>query len=433
MRQDQANQRPAGGPAAGSLSWLLLLPLALYAIPAAVALASRSEVPLVFGRYSKVFFGFNLWSIGVILMLLLSWRRRSHLGLQFAYLALIATTVIVPANNQLRALPWLVMMMPVIRLATGGAMMLTGFDRYRRGLGRPMPAFLGLGAVLLVLSLLDLLLLAVIAAGPEHRRSEAQLRQAYSLGEVGQDDVVLVGDSFVWGQGVGKEERFGDRLEALFHDQGRPTRVFSLGIVGTGPHQYLEMLAEVPPGAGAGRVVVAFYMNDIPLTESLWGKIQDSTVALGRGFPTIRLLGDKLAKLLARDVHAYHAYVVDSYREDHPTFATRWALLERQLADLSRLAAERSARPPLLLILPIMVDFQAYPLEAASERVAGSARAAGFEVLDLLPVFREVLGDADAHRNAADDNHFDAETHDLVARTLYGVLSGAPEDPPPSE
>ena len=245
---------------------------------------------------------------------------------------------------------------------------------------------------------------------------------------------VPFGDSAVWGAGVEQQQRFGDRLEALYHEHGQATRVYSLGIVAAGPFQYLRMLAEVPPAVGAGRVVVAFAMNDMPLTEALWRRIEESGLVFGRGSPSIRLVGDTVAELLASDVHAYHDYVVDSYREDHPSFPARWALLERQLDELARLAEERSERPPLLMILPLMVGFEGYPLEAAHARLATAARGAGFEVLDMLPIFRTELVDADLHRIAPDDTHFDAETHDLGARTLYRTLgpsaSGAAAAPP---
>ena len=41
-----------------------------------------------------------------------------------------------------------------------------------------------------------------------------------------------------------------------------------------------------------------------------------------------------MKNLLADDVNAYHDFVVASYREDQPTFADRWALLEREHYDL---------------------------------------------------------------------------------------------------
>jgi hypothetical protein len=436
MSQNDSRPGRSGWGVAGPLSSLFLVPLALYAVPTLVGLWARSEVPLILGRYSQAFFAFNLWNVSLIALGVLTWGRRSHLLLQLVYLALIPTTVIASANNQLFSPSWIPPLMPLIRLTTGAAMVLIGFDRYRRGLGRPRAAFLGLGAAVLALSVLDLSLFAVIYAGPEHRRPEAEYREAYALDQVRRGDVILVGDSFVWGAGVEQRQRFGDRLEALYHEHGQAARVYSLGIVAAGPFQYLQMLAEVPPAVNADRVIVAFYMNDMPLTEALWRRIEDSGPVLGRGFPSIRLVGDTLAKLLASDVHAYHDYVVDSHREDHPSFPARWALLGRQLDELARLAAERSERPPLLMILPLMVGFEGYPLEAAHARLATAARGAGFEVLDMLPIFRTELIDADLHRIAPDDNHFDAETHDLVARTLYRTLgpsaSGPAVAPPPA-
>ena len=46
----------------------------------------------------------------------------------------------------------------------------------------------------------------------------------------------------------------------------------------------------------------------------------------------------------------------------------------------------------------------------------------GFDVVDLLPVFRTTLGDGRRHLASAGDNHFDAATHALVARTLATAL-----------
>ena len=59
-----------------------------------------------------------------------------------------------------------------------------------------------------------------------------------------------------------------------------------------------------------------------------------------------------------------------------------------------------------------------FDFEDAHARLASAAAAAGFEVVDLLPVFRTELGDGVAHRNDPADNHFDAATHALVAQLL---------------
>jgi len=325
-------------------------------------------------------------------------------------------------NNQLRYLPAINYLMPLVRLVGGGTILLAGFDRWRQAATRKFGLLTGLGALCILISLVDFALFAVLAFAPEHRRPDVGLREEYVLEEIGAGDFILVGDSFVWGQGVDLGERFGNRLEEICTEAGRPSKVYSLGLTGIGVPQYIDLLSEVPRGSSAERVVVAFYMNDMPPVENLRKRVWGASVSLGRGCPTLRLFGDKLSSFLAGDVHDYHRYIVDSYNEDHPSYASRVALLEDQLRSIHELATERSTARPVLLILPIMVDFNAHPLEHGHELLAGVAERLEYDLIDLLPVFRAELGDADGHRTSSEDNHFDALTHDLVARTLYEQL-----------
>lgn len=401
---------------------LFLTPLLLYAYPAVAGLLARSEVPQILGRYTTTFFAFNVWSVGVVALLLGAWLRRSHTVLQIACLLLIFTTVLAPANNQMRYLPGINVLMPLVRLVGGFMIVLVGFDRFRSKTGRPVGWLTGLGALFIALSLVDFVLFAVIALAPAHRKPDAGLREAYALEHIGARDLILVGDSFVWGQGVDQAERFGDRLEAILTEHGRSARVYSLGLIGIAAPQYIELLAELPDAAKAERIIVAFYMNDMPPIENLMWRTRAAAVSLGRGFPSLRLAGDKLSHVLAGDVHDYHRYIVESYHEDRPSYAARKALLETQLRRIHELAREHSTLKPVLLILPVMVGFEEYPLENGHRLLSDLGATLDYEVIDLLPVFRETLVDADAHRTSPDDNHFDAYTHDLVARTLYKEL-----------
>jgi len=414
-------------PAVGAirLPRFLLLAPALFAYPAVAGLLARSELPQVLGRYSLSFFVFNLWSIALLLFAVWTWRSGNHRLVQLSQLLLIATTVVLTTNNQLRALAGITLLLPIIRLVAGLAVIVAGFDRQRRGLGRARGLIVGAGAIFVMLSALDLLLLGVIALGPQQRKPDAGLRVEYALERVSSEDIILVGDSFVWGQGVEKSERFGDRLQQQLGGNGGAGKVYSLGQLGAGLNQYVSMLEEVPAGVDARRVILAFYMNDMPAPERLRGKLAGVTSVLGYGFPSLRLVGDKLAKLLTVDVDAYHALVVDSYAP-RDGFDARWALLGQRLATFRELAADRSSASPLLLVLPLMVDFQAYPLDGAHARLGRLAVDQGYETLDLLPVFRDRLGDGTRHRSGPDDNHFDAGVHRLVAELLFQRLERPP-------
>src|SRR5262249_31659976 len=123
------------------------------------------------------------------------------------------------------------------------------------------------------------------------------------------------------------------------------------------------------------------------------------------------------------DVETYHQYLVDCYDPQDSTFCARWSRLEEFVVRFRDLARERSRGKPLFLILPLMVDFHAYPLTAAHRDLAHLAERQGYEVLDLLPLFRTALGDGRAYRAAPNDNHFDARGHALVARVLKDRLA----------
>src|SRR5262249_115691 len=128
---------------------------------------------------------------------------------------------------------------------------------------------------------------------------------------------------------------------------------------------------------------------------------------LAPGSPSLQLLSDATGKLLYADVDTYHRFVVDWYDPKDPTFRARWQMVEGYAAPARALARERSGGKPVFVTLPLVVDFHASPLTAVPRDLADLAERLGYEPLDLLPHFREVLGDGRAYRAAPNDNHFD--------------------------
>jgi len=171
-------------------------------------------------------------------------------------------------------------------------------------------------------------------------------------------------------------------------------------------------------------VIFSFYPNDIePRPRSrATARALDLTWSLGRSSPTFRLAHDVLAKLDIPSVAAYHASVVEDHDAADPTRERRWNDLTDALRRFKAAAAERSEAPPILMLIPLMVDFRSYPIPDVHARVAQAGAAMGYDVLDLLPPFRETLVDGDRYRVGPADNHFNAVVHDLVARLLRDRL-----------
>lgn len=403
-----------------------LVPGLIYLYPLIAGWLATSEQPRVLGRWSMSFFAYNVWGVAIIALLVLGWRARRHDLVAVAQLFLALTTFLLPVNNQLRELPWIAFLLPTVRLTCGLALLLGAFETRHR-LRRRDRLLAMAGGILSAVSLVDYVLpalapTALASATPQHQEEHGRMRVEFATEQITSKDMVIVGDSVVWGQGVEIEQRFGDRLQSRLEQSGLNSRVYSLGELGAGPTQYGQMLDRIPSSIRADRVIVAYYMNDMPGPRSLRVKIKSLTRSLGPGSPSLRFGLDRMARVLTADVDQYHAWIGDCYREDEPTFEERWALLERQMQTVAEAAASRSIRRPILMILPILVEFGDYPLDDAHRRVAELGESLGFEVLDLLKRFRDDIGDGVVFRVSPDDNHFNGVVHDLVAQALSDRL-----------
>ena len=410
-------------PAARWPHALLMLSFGVLLVASAL---SRSAVPVVLGRYSRALFACQVAHVAALVLLVVPAQTARTSGTLLAVLS----TFLAPLNEALRHTPGLLVLLPLIRLLAGLTLAAHEFDRFRTRQRPARGVFVGLGAVLVVLSVADLGLWAVVRTRPDFGEDFAGFRDRYDLAGVSHDDVVLVGDSFVWGHGVAKDERFGNVLERLYAEERRPVRVFSLGVRGAGPDEYLSALAQLPAGADAGVIVFSFYPNDLPRRPRppVRGLRTAQGVAwtLGRSSLSCRAVHDLLGKLETPSVAAYHRSVIADYDRADPTFSARWAELVAALDRLAQRARERSASPPLLLIIPLMIDFHDYPLAQAHADLSTAARGLGYEVLDLLPAFRTALGDGNRYRVSRQDNHFDAATHARVAALLKERLDRLP-------
>ncbi len=399
--------------------------LAFAGLAVATAL-TRSTTPVVLGRYSTGLFVYQILNVATLGLLLAParWERARWAG----YALAVASTFLAPINEAVRQIPGILAVLPAVRLLVAWSLIAAEFDRFRRGT-KARGVILAAGFALAALSLLDLVLWAWVASTSGFDEDYEGYRDRYALEQVTPEDIVLVGDSFVWGHGVRKSERFGNVLQDLCEREGRPVRVYSLGVRGAGMERDLESLARVPEGRRAGTVILAFYPNDLepsPRPRSRFlNLLERLTLTLSRSSLAFRGLHDILGRIESPNLERYHQSVVDDYRRDDPTFATRWAELTAALDRFSRLAEPRSSARPLLLIIPLMVNFRAYPLDGVHAELRKTAEGLGYDVLDLLPAFRAELGDGSKYRVHPGDNHFDARVHALVAGLIKRHLDAA--------
>lgn len=401
-------------------------PYLVFAYVLAGLIGATSETPIVLGRYSYQAAALIVVCAGVYAAAAVGVavsRRRPLSAIEaVALLALILLTFVVPGSNAVQRVPLVQYLLPAVRMLAAAALVARESARFRTA-GRPNGPMLAAAMMLLVWASSDLVVAAATRRTPPHARaSSTAFRTSYDLEAIPAGAVVLVGDSFVWGQGVAADETLGAQLEQRLAASGRRAPVYSLGVVGAGLTTYLDVAAAIPADRRARRIALVFYMNDMPPAPRMADTFRNQMITLGVGSPTLRIVGDLAGRSLTPTLDDYHARVAADYDASAPTFAGRWEALGAQLGEFADRARSRSAEPPLFVVLPLMVDFGAYPLSEAHGRLAALARTAGFEVIDLLPVFRAQLGDGRRHLAAAGDNHFDAFTHGVVAQSLAAII-----------
>lgn len=154
--------------------------------------------------------------------------------------------------------------------------------------------------------------------------------------------IVVLGDSFVFGEGVEESERFPNVLETL-----QPTwRVDSLGMTGYGPDLMLRALEEVGLGLSPAVVVWAMYTDD-------FRRVRPQYAGAGFPVPRFKLVSGRLVTYpypqpgildrLSLVVALTHLY----WRYFNSAFDLNAAIFDRFL----QLAQER-AFAPVLVFLP---------------------------------------------------------------------------------
>ena len=403
---------------------LIALPFVLCLYPAIALLVTRSSIPVFFNMYSRDLLLLNtamvLSYVGMFVASWFSWR-----GSQFVAVLVVVVLMLVAINNALRDLPGLEVTTQLVRVAGGMSLIVLAFLADKQQRSRWSGIGLGIGAVVLLTALIDFSFSSAVRLFATDKQSQiyGTYRTAMDFGNVSEEDIVLVGDSFVWGQGVPIEQRFGDVLERKL---GGP-RVYSLGIIGTGITDYTHQVLDIPAGKRARHVIVFFYDNDMPPRAYLRDTLEKLSVIAGKRSFTARALMDLVRFTVTPSPELYAQMLLDSFDKGDTTFEFRWSMLEDGLRTLYQRARERSLERPTLVILPMLVGF-ATSFDEPHRRVAELAEQIGFRVLDASPSFLSLDQKLEHFRAASNDLHLNERGNAIIADILIGIIKHVPID-----
>ncbi len=237
----------------------------------------------------------------------------------------------------------------------------------------------------------------LVTERPRSRMSEPDFRQpGYEPGpKAGTFRILVLGDSFSWGDGVYYQDTFPYRLESRLNDLSRKFRfeVINWSRPGWNTVRQLRSLeprmAELDPDV----LVLAFVLNDPeplerPALESMLLKAEGRQPSTGLSswlFHNSRLYALVWSRLENSRTHRelsnfYHRL----YSGDH------WETCRRSLRRLRRLARQQGI-PMILMIFPVFdspMDHR-YPYADLHDRIRQEGEALNLPVLDLLPAVFE--------------------------------------------
>ncbi len=233
----------------------------------------------------------------------------------------------------------------------------------------------------------------------------------------GRPRVLVVGDSFTFGEGVAEPDTFAARLGRAFAGRSPPPAVVNAGVPGYGTQEEAALLPELLAAFDPRLVLLVVVPNDaVPLADAL--AAPDGINVRDAGPPSgLRLWA--LLRGVVRRSEAERA-LDDWYLSYHAgARAAHGRAADAALA--SMLARLREAgRPAAVALFPLLHRLKERPLAAIHDACARRCRAEGVPFLDLSDA---LAGEPERRLWVhPTDHHPNARAHELAAAALAPFL-----------
>ena len=250
--------------------------------------------------------------------------------------------------------------------------------------------------------------------------------------KAGELRILMAGDSFVYGHGVGDAETIPALLERELEQHVQDSRTVSVangGLQAYATQQELALVRELAPEIAPDVVLLAWFWNDITPrdVEAVESSLRQQTAGgkHPRPEPTARQNLEWWALQTARQ-SALVMWLRDlSKREALPDAEA----LERALEDLVRqleafrgLCARDGHRFGLVVIPEPRGLLDGHPIRAFEARVEESARELGIEVLSVRERLEQLARELGRAPTLAFDGHYEAAANRAIAAGLAEEL-----------
>ena len=248
-----------------------------------------------------------------------------------------------------------------------------------------------------------------------------------------QDDgairVLVIGDSFAFGEGVAYENIFPTLIEERLQERSPSDvryRVLNAAVSGYGTSQELVQLERLIPIVQPRTVLVAYVLND-PIMDDGSPMIGDDDLIhqneklKGGIFQSLKSSSVLLRHTTSALSSSHQTEVVEEwyrsyYVGDHQD---QWEKASGELERMSQLCRERDIGF-IVVVFPLFHDLKDYPFRDVHDTITSFCRDHGIEVIDLMRLF-EGMTTQELWVHPL-DHHPNARAHGLVADALMDII-----------
>jgi len=244
----------------------------------------------------------------------------------------------------------------------------------------------------------------------------------------GERRILYLGDSLIYGQGVGDEDTQPAQLERALRDRDPKTAwsVINAGNRSYGTAQELALLAELGARIQPDVVLLGWYWNDIDERDvaRTYARLKDKgelCFDTGNRLEGRDLLAWRAKQLVRRSALAMlvHDLLAPAAKPYPPEYLAKvWLRTGQQLEQLRTRCAGLGARPVVVVIPDAHRIGGGGATRAFDERMAELGRAADVPVIELLPALEALHASTHAVPVLPFDGHYDAEGNRVMAEHL---------------
>jgi len=229
--------------------------------------------------------------------------------------------------------------------------------------------------------------------------------------------LIVLGDSFAWGQGVEEENTFPRVLESLLNER-QCVEVCNSGRSGLNTVQEVELLEDHLLVYDPDFVLLQFCLNDA----------EEEGYSLPRLLPAraARAFGWSYLYFAARFAYSralialgrwpdYHEYISEQYLPNSES----WQACQEAVSRLAQLSAQKGFGCAVV-VFPIFERTRPYTFLEETSQIVDAAVEAGLPVPDLFPVYED--WDFDELAVSRYDRHPNATAHRVAAEALDDFL-----------